>query len=68
MSDSAPTSALTCGPDEVDVDGTCKSELPAAVFTAYACLLMLGQTPKQSGGQGVAMWSGMHRRPPHCSS
>ncbi|XP_074539724.1 von Willebrand factor D and EGF domain-containing protein [Halichoeres trimaculatus] len=28
MSDSAPTSSLTCGPDEVDVDGTCKTKQP----------------------------------------
>lgn len=28
-----------------------------------ACLLVLGQTPKQSAGRGVAMRSGMHRRP-----
>lgn len=68
MSATEPTTSLTCGPDEVNVDGTCKSEDPAAVFMAYACLLVLGQTPKQSGGQGVAMWSGMHRRPPHRSS
>lgn len=68
MLDTLPTTSLTCGPGEVNLDGTCTSEDPAAVFAVYACLLMLGQTPKQSGGQGVAMRAGMHRRPPHCSS
>lgn len=60
MSDTSPAASPSCGPDEVNVDGTCTSENPATVFMAYACLLVLGQTPKQSGGQGVAMWSGMH--------
>lgn len=68
MSDSLPTTPLTCGPNEVYIDGTCKSEDSAAVFMAYACLLVLGQTAKQSGGQGLAMRSGMHRRPPHSSA
>ncbi|KAF3692342.1 von Willebrand factor D and EGF domain-containing protein Precursor [Channa argus] len=45
MLDSLPTASLTCGPDEVNVEGTCKCEDPAAVFTASACLLVLGQTP-----------------------
>ncbi|XP_050932344.1 von Willebrand factor D and EGF domain-containing protein [Lates calcarifer] len=67
MSDTLPTS-LTCGPDEVIVDGTCKSEDPAAVFMACACLLVLGQTAKQSGGQGVAMRSGMHHWLPHSAT
>lgn len=66
--DTLPTTSLTCGPGEVNLDGTCTSEDPAAVFAVYACLLVLGQTPKQSGAQGVAMRAGMHRRPPHCSS
>lgn len=64
MSDTSATTSLPCSPDEVNVGGTCKSENPAALFMAYACLLVLGQTPKQSGGQGVAMWSGMHCRAP----
>lgn len=65
-SDTLPT--MVCGPHELNVDGKCKSEDPAAVFVASTCLLVLGQTAKQSAGQGVAMQSGMHRRPPHRSS
>ncbi|XP_078143192.1 von Willebrand factor D and EGF domain-containing protein [Centroberyx gerrardi] len=28
MSDSGPTASLTCGPDEVNIDGTCKTKQP----------------------------------------
>lgn len=32
MSDTLPTSSLLCGPGEVNVGGSCKSEDPAVVF------------------------------------
>jgi len=63
MSETLPTRSRLCGPDEVNIGGTCKSKAPAVVFMPHARLLLLGQTPKQSGGRGVAMWSGMHHRP-----
>lgn len=68
MSDTLPAASLTCGPDEVNHGGTCESAYPAPVFMALACLLVLGHTPKQLGGRGVARQPGMQRQPPRCSS
>lgn len=68
ISDSLPATLLICGPDEVNDDGTCKRKYPPAVFIASNCILIFSQTLKQSGGQGVAMLSGMQHWPPHQSS
>lgn len=51
MSDAVPTTSLTCDHDQVNMDGGCKSEDPAAGVMFCTCLLMLGHTAEQSAGQ-----------------